>query len=81
MVGNIKFTPGKEVDSSKVEDLDVLEDVCELLGCESSLLEKYMITKKITAGNEQLTVPLTPENASSAKDSLAMLLYSRLFDW
>jgi len=30
-----------------------------LLGCPVELLETYLTTKKITAGNEQLTVPLS----------------------
>jgi hypothetical protein len=33
------------------------------------------------AGGEQLITPLNKEKAENSRDSLAMLLYSKLFDW
>lgn len=35
----------------------------------------------MTAGKESYTVNLTLDQAESARDAIAMLLYSRLFDW
>jgi len=35
----------------------------------------------MTAGRETYTVPMSKEQAEGARDALAMLLYSRLFDW
>jgi myosin heavy subunit len=33
------------------------------------------------AGGEQLITPLNKEKAENSRDSLSMLLYSKLFDW
>eukprot|EP01117_Protostelium_nocturnum_P017407 TRINITY_DN7085_c1_g5_i3.p1 TRINITY_DN7085_c1_g5~~TRINITY_DN7085_c1_g5_i3.p1 ORF type:complete len:1433 (-),score=309.06 TRINITY_DN7085_c1_g5_i3:27-4325(-) len=87
-LGNVSF----EVDPSNTEasrvapqpssqKWDAIDQVTQMLGCEKSVLEKYLINKRITAGSESYDVPLTTDKASNTRDALSMLLYSRLFDW
>eukprot|EP01119_Soliformovum_irregulare_P020308 TRINITY_DN6548_c0_g1_i8.p1 TRINITY_DN6548_c0_g1~~TRINITY_DN6548_c0_g1_i8.p1 ORF type:complete len:1188 (-),score=488.31 TRINITY_DN6548_c0_g1_i8:69-3632(-) len=80
-LGNIAFAPGSQTDSSAVTDQEPLKLSAQLLSCDAKLLEKYLTTKHILAGNESYDVLLTPEQALSTRDALSMLLYSRLFDW
>jgi myosin-5 len=80
-LGNIVFIPGAQVDSAQIENKEIVEDVCKLLGVDAAKLEKYLCMKRIKAGNEFVDASLKPEQAAAARDSLSMLLYSRMFDW
>jgi hypothetical protein len=44
-------------------------------------LEKALKTRTIATRDGTITKPLTAVAATSSRDSLAMTLYSRLFDW
>ncbi|KAF2071722.1 hypothetical protein CYY_006967 [Polysphondylium violaceum] len=88
-LGNIEFGEGKEEGSSVVNDLSTignkeynpLETACTLLGCDKEVLKKTFTSRMMKAGNESYTIPLNTQQASEARDSLSMFLYSRLFDW
>lgn len=94
-LGNVEFQDGSSTDSSKINNSEELQKASALLGVDAEALEKYLITKKVVAVNDSYYVPLTPEKvhicmwfqwlinwqASTTRDSLAMLLYSRMFDW
>ncbi|KAN0024169.1 hypothetical protein ACTFIV_008569 [Dictyostelium citrinum] len=91
-IGNIEFENGKEEDSSVIKDSSSLGKSfgdgynplilsCKLLGCSIDTLKSTFCSRKMKAGNESYTINHTVEQASQARDSLAMFLYSRLFDW
>ncbi|GAM27231.1 hypothetical protein SAMD00019534_104060 [Acytostelium subglobosum LB1] len=88
--GNIQFAE-KEENVSAIVDEYTLEStqhsysplitMAELLGCKIDQLKNTLLTRIIKAGNETYTLPMTVQQSKEAKDSLAMYLYSRLFDW
>ncbi|KAM9974680.1 hypothetical protein ACTFIW_008142 [Dictyostelium discoideum] len=94
-IGNIEFEKGKEEDSSIIkfgdssfgesfsdgDGYNPLELSCKLLGCSVDSLKSTFCSRKMKAGNESYTINHTVEQASQARDSLSMFLYSRLFDW
>ncbi|EGG16236.1 myosin [Cavenderia fasciculata] len=67
--------------SSVSKDYDPLETLCSLLQVSKEKLKSTFITRTIKAGNESYTIPMNVKQACEARDSLAMYLYSRLFDW
>jgi myosin-5 len=78
--GNIKFQK-LENDSAKIIDEAPLKKACELLQLDSDVISQTFLTRKVIAGRETMTTPLKVEQAESSRDALAMLLYSKLFDW
>lgn len=52
-----------------------------LLCCEPRDLERALLTREVKTGNESIVVPMSHSQAVNSRDTLAMLLYSRLFDW
>ncbi|KAJ4817299.1 myosin-like protein XIF [Rhynchospora pubera] len=83
-LGNITFTKGKEIDSSKLKDekaLSHLKTAAELLMCDEKALEDSLCQRVIVTPDGNITKPLDPENAVLSRDALAKTVYSRLFDW
>ncbi|EGC33935.1 hypothetical protein DICPUDRAFT_98394 [Dictyostelium purpureum] len=91
-ISNIEFNPGKEEDSSELiespsnknqfgDNYKPLDVACELLGCSPDALKPTFTKRTMKAGNESCILNLTVDQACQARDSLAMFLYSRLFDW
>eukprot|EP00026_Physarum_polycephalum_P000139 Phypoly_transcript_00139.p1 GENE.Phypoly_transcript_00139~~Phypoly_transcript_00139.p1 ORF type:complete len:2086 (+),score=546.87 Phypoly_transcript_00139:143-6400(+) len=78
-IGNIKLVEKGE--GSAVEDSTALENAARILKCNKDELEKSIVFKKVTTKNESFTIPLKPDQAENARDSLAMLLYSQLFEF
>ncbi|KAJ0963649.1 hypothetical protein J5N97_028771 [Dioscorea zingiberensis] len=83
-LGNIEFSEGDEVDSSKPKDEKSqfhLRTAAELLMCNAEVLEDTLCKRIIVTRDENITKSLDPESAALSRDSLAKIVYSRLFDW
>lgn len=80
-LGNVAFVPLKEGCEVEPSTLPSLRRACALLGVDQELITKTFLQRKVTVGKEVYDVKLTLEQADNTRDSLAMLLYSRLFDW
>ncbi len=51
------------------------------MGCKPKDLERALLSKELRTGSEIYTVYMDANKAANSRDTLAMLLYSRLFDW
>lgn len=83
-LGNINFSKGKEIDSSRLRDeksINHLKIVAELLMCDEKLLEDSLCQRVIVTPDGNITKPLDPDSALQSRDALAKTVYSRLFDW
>ncbi|KAK1289386.1 hypothetical protein QJS10_CPB18g01808 [Acorus calamus] len=83
-LGNIKFSKGKEVDSSQPKDEKAsfhLRTAAELLMCDVKALEDSLCKRVIVTRDEKITKSLDPDSATLSRDALAKIVYSRLFDW
>ncbi|GFP91078.1 myosin-8 [Phtheirospermum japonicum] len=83
-LGNIEFTKGKENDSSMPKDEKSwfhLRTAAELFMCDVKALEDSLCKRVIVTRDETITKELDPQAATSSRDALAKIVYSRLFDW
>lgn len=83
-LGNINFSKGKEIDSSRLKDeksINHLKTVAELLMCDEKSLEDSLCQRVIVTPDGNITKPLDPDSALQSRDALAKTVYSRLFDW
>ncbi|XP_067914530.1 unconventional myosin-X [Heterodontus francisci] len=77
-LGNIKFViaGGAQV-SSKM----ALGNAAELLGLDSLQLTEVLTHRSMILRGEEISTPLTVEQAVDSRDSMAMALYSQCFAW
>ncbi|XP_047308351.1 myosin-6-like [Impatiens glandulifera] len=83
-LGNIEFSKGEEADSSMPKDEKSwfhLKTASELLMCDPKALEDSLCKKVIVTRDETITKWLDPKSATTSRDALAKVIYSRLFDW
>ncbi|WVZ60536.1 hypothetical protein U9M48_010546 [Paspalum notatum var. saurae] len=83
-LGNIDFSKGQEIDSSKLRDdksVHHLKTVAELLMCDEKALEDSLCQRVIVTPDGNITKPLDPDSAALSRDALSKTVYSRLFDW
>eukprot|EP01121_Diplochlamys_sp_Union-15-3_P000162 TRINITY_DN1014_c0_g1_i1.p1 TRINITY_DN1014_c0_g1~~TRINITY_DN1014_c0_g1_i1.p1 ORF type:complete len:920 (+),score=212.17 TRINITY_DN1014_c0_g1_i1:54-2813(+) len=82
-LGNIKFTTQGGKDDAVVSTPNFLKKACELWGTDLNMITRTLTYKTLSAGGRQsfYNVALTVPQAEGARDALAMLLYSRVFDW
>lgn len=83
-LGNIEFVKGKEIDSSEPKDDKSrfhLRTAAELFMCDVKALEDSLCKRVIVTRDETIIKWLDPDAAVQSRDSLAKIVYSRLFDW
>ncbi|RWW20373.1 hypothetical protein BHE74_00024217 [Ensete ventricosum] len=83
-LGNIEFTDGKEIDSSQPKNEKSwfhLRTAAELFMCDAKALEDSLCKRVIVTRDENIVKTLDPDAAALSRDSLAKIVYSRLFDW
>ncbi|PNY05906.1 myosin-H heavy chain-like protein [Trifolium pratense] len=83
-LGNIEFAKGEEFDSSMPKDEKSrfhLQTAAELFMCDAKALEDSLCKRVIVTRDETITRWLDPEAAALSRDSLAKIVYTRLFDW
>ncbi|KAI9078793.1 hypothetical protein K1719_039251 [Acacia pycnantha] len=83
-LGNIEFQKGDEPDSSEPKDdqsRSHLKTTAELLMCDEKSLEDSLCKRVMVTRGEAITKWLDPNSAALSRDSLAKVVYSKLFDW
>nr|XP_028596564.1 unconventional myosin-X-like isoform X2 [Podarcis muralis] len=77
-LGNIEFmTAG----GAQITTKTVLNNVSELLGLDAFQLSEVLTQRSMFLRGEEISSPLTVEQAADSRDSLAMALYSQCFSW
>ncbi|KAF7241807.1 Unconventional myosin-X [Varanus komodoensis] len=77
-LGNIEFmTAG----GAQIATNAVLNNVSELLGLDTFQLSEVLTQRSMFLRGEEISSPLTVEQAADSRDSLAMALYSQCFSW
>lgn len=84
-LGNITFDPIEKGEKSKITDvgLEALKHVARLLAIPEEKLQECMLqrTQKFSKFEAAVTMFFKPLAAAAARDSLARLLYSKVFDF
>ena len=83
-IGNCVFDSKMEagsVEGSKLKDRTPMQQAAKLLCLPEEALEKVLSYRSITVRGNTDVIPLSPLIARSSADSLAMGIYSNLFDW
>ncbi|XP_043550347.1 unconventional myosin-X-like [Chiloscyllium plagiosum] len=77
-LGNVEFiTAG----GAQITTKEVLSNVSDLLGLDSFQLAELLTQRSIILRGEEISTPLTIEQAADSRDSMAMALYSQCFSW
>ncbi|KAL0491680.1 myosin heavy chain [Acrasis kona] len=80
-LGNIEFEPINDGCTVKESTVIGLSRACNLLQVDQSQIAKTLQERVVSVNKENIIVKLTIEQAENAKDSLSMMLYSKLFDY
>ncbi|KAL8039440.1 hypothetical protein ABFX02_10G037200 [Erythranthe guttata] len=83
-LGNIEFAKVSESDASQPKDDQSqfhLKTAADLLMCNEESLEDSLCKRVMVTRDETITRSLDPEAAAISRDTLAKIVYSRLFDW
>jgi len=78
-LGNCDFAD--HGDECKSTDKSALNKAAEMLGVNPNVLEHPMLIRKIVVGKEVTEAPRNATQAKTVRDSLAKLIYGRLFKW
>ncbi|KAJ7346032.1 hypothetical protein JRQ81_001982, partial [Phrynocephalus forsythii] len=77
-LGNTEFmTAG----GAQITTKTVLNNASELLGLDTFQLSEVLTQRSMFLRGEEISSPLTVEQAADSRDSLAMALYSQCFSW
>lgn len=83
-LGNCQFREKSQKEGnigSEIVDKKPMSHAAKLMGFAEEELEKTLTFRAITVRGVTSVIPLNPEKAKSALDSLSMSIYSRLFDF
>ncbi|XP_051879178.1 unconventional myosin-X-like [Pristis pectinata] len=77
-LGNIEFVTAGGAQIVNKEALTALSD---LLGLDAAQLAEVLTHRSMILRGEEISTPLTTEQAADSRDSLSMALYSQCFSW
>ncbi|CAK8535181.1 unnamed protein product [Lathyrus sativus] len=80
-LGNITFLDNDNENHIEVVNDEAVSNAASLMGVSSQELITVLSTRKIQAGKDTITKPLTLRQAIDARDALAKFIYANLFDW
>uniref|UniRef100_UPI00358E019B unconventional myosin-X-like n=1 Tax=Myxine glutinosa TaxID=7769 RepID=UPI00358E019B len=77
-LGNMEFVTAG---GAQIASKQVLSNTSELLGLESSQLAEVLTQRSMILRGEEISIPLTTEQAEDSRNSMAMALYAQCFSW
>ncbi|KAJ3339693.1 Myosin type-2 heavy chain 1 [Gonapodya sp. JEL0774] len=80
-MGNIKIGGADKSDAEVREDDSALAQTCKLLGVDKIAFRRWLIKRQLKLGADMVEKPLTGPQAIVARDSVAKVVYSGVFDW
>ncbi|KXS21259.1 hypothetical protein M427DRAFT_107502 [Gonapodya prolifera JEL478] len=80
-MGNIKIEGADKSDAALREDDPALVQTCQLLGVDKAAFRRWLIKRQLKLGADTVEKPLTGPQALVARDSVAKVVYSGVFEW
>lgn len=86
-IGNIDFVSqrvdeaGVHAEGCVVQDESALQSTSEIMQWDAEMLSKCVRFKRRQTGSETIMSPMDLQQACAARDSIAKLIYGRLFKW
>ncbi|CAB1326759.1 unnamed protein product, partial [Coregonus sp. 'balchen'] len=80
-LGNVTYSQSEDGQGLEAGPADVLSILSDLLKVKQELLVEALTKKKQMTANNTLVLHYTLKEAVTVRDSMAMSLYSSLFDW
>ncbi|KAM6038604.1 LOW QUALITY PROTEIN: unconventional myosin-Ia [Theristicus caerulescens] len=83
-LGNVQLSSNYQasgMEACSIAEPQELQEICELIGLDPSVLERALCSRTVKARNETVLTTLSVPQGYSGRDALAKNIYSRLFDW
>ncbi|NXV73882.1 MYO1A protein, partial [Atlantisia rogersi] len=83
-LGNVKLSSSYQasgMEASSIAEPQELQEICELIGLDPSILERALCSRTVKARDEMVLTTLSVPQGYYGRDALAKNIYSRLFDW
>ncbi|NXW58004.1 MYO1A protein, partial [Eurystomus gularis] len=83
-LGNVQLSSGYQasgMEACSITEPQELQEICELIGLDPSVLEQALCSRTVKARNEMVLTSLSIPQGYYGRDALAKNIYSRLFDW
>lgn len=78
-LGNVEF---KGDETASITNINVIMDkVAPLLKVDGQTLAAAIVTPRVLAGKDLVTLQLSPQKAANSRDALVKALYGRMFLW
>ncbi|XP_075757940.1 LOW QUALITY PROTEIN: unconventional myosin-Ia [Pelodiscus sinensis] len=69
------------MESCGLQDTRAVQEICQLIGLEDSVLERALCFRTVEAKREKVVTALSIAQGCYGRDALAKNIYGRLFDW
>ncbi|XP_009466994.1 PREDICTED: unconventional myosin-Ia [Nipponia nippon] len=83
-LGNVQLSSNYQasgMEACSIAEPQELQEICELIGLDPSLLERALCSRTVKARDETVLTTLSVPQGYYGRDALAKNIYSRLFDW
>ncbi|KAM6233454.1 LOW QUALITY PROTEIN: unconventional myosin-Ia [Porphyrio hochstetteri] len=83
-LGNVKLSGSYQasgMEASSIAEPQELQEICELIGLDPSVLEQALCSRTVKARDETVLTTLSVPQGYYGRDALAKNIYSSLFDW